>query len=76
MFISKKIVIFVLGSIFGGSIVKALKSDAFRNSCVKAIGQGIVLKNEAMSIIESAKESAEDMLAEAKNKNESEKPSK
>lgn len=69
MFISRKIIIFALGSIFGGTVVKALKSDAFRASCVKAIGKGIVLKNEAISIIDSAKESAEDMVAEAKDQN-------
>ncbi len=69
MIFNKKLTIFALGSVVGATLMTALKSEKFRKSCVKLIGKGMILQNEAMAVLESAKEAADDMVAEGKVEN-------
>jgi hypothetical protein len=59
----------------GGLVVGALvykNSKEIRNICTKALGNVMDLKDRAMEAVEIARESAEDLLAEAdaKRKND------
>ncbi len=58
---------FLAGIAVGGFLVYSARSPQVRSLLAKAAGKGIQLKEDAAALIESIKEDAEDILAEAKH---------
>ena len=70
MTISKNVTYFVLGAVVGAAAITLVKTPAFRKGAAKLVSAGMQLKNEASAFVESVKEDAEDIAAEAKYNNE------
>lgn len=64
-----KLLYFLAGIAVGGFLVYSARSPQVRSLLAKAAGKGIQLKEDAQALIESIKEDAEDILAEAKHNN-------
>lgn len=62
--------IFTGGAIAGGIIASVVKTAGFRKACAKAVEKGIELKEAASAFVETMKEDAEDIVAEAKSNSE------
>lgn len=63
------IAVFILGAAAAVVLPKVIKLKNVRQGCVKVISKAIVLKDEAMTMVETAKETADDIVAEAKELN-------
>lgn len=60
-----------------GIVVTALvKTPGFHKACSAVIGAGLKLKDDASSFMETVKEDAEDVIAEAKYNNAKKEPKK
>lgn len=59
---------FLIGALVGAAAVTVLRTSVVRNELVKLLGAGMRLKEEAAVFMESVKEEAEDLAAEAKFK--------
>ncbi len=58
---------FVLGVVVGGVAVSVVRSAAFKKACSKVVGAGLQLKDEAAAFMETVKEDAQDIIAEARH---------
>lgn len=59
--------VFLAGVAVGAAAVYLIKDKSFRHVAAKVIGKGLQLKEEASALIESVKEDAEDIIAEARH---------
>ncbi len=59
--------IFLLGVVVGGVTVSVVRSAAFKRACSKVVGAGMQLKEEAAAFMETVKEDAQDIIAEARH---------
>ena len=62
-----KIPSFLIGALVGAAAVSLLRKPLVCNGVVRLIGAGLQLKEEASAFIETVKEEAEDMVAEAEH---------
>ncbi|UTC67031.1 MULTISPECIES: DUF6110 family protein [unclassified Treponema] len=62
---------FALGVAAGGAAVLLARNAGFKKACAKVIGAGLKLKDEAAAFVETVKEDAQDIMAEAAYNNES-----
>lgn len=65
MTISKNVTSFILGAVVGAAAITLVKTPAFKKGAAKIVSAGMQLKNDASAFIESVKEDAEDITAEA-----------
>lgn len=65
MMFSNKWVAFGVGVAAGLATAAILRSPAFRKACVAVAEKGIQLKHDAVAFMESVKEDAQDIVAEA-----------
>ena len=56
---------FALGVVAGGAAVLLARNANFKKACAKIIGAGLKLKDEAAAFVETVKEDAQDIMAEA-----------
>lgn len=56
---------FALGVAAGGAAVLLARNANFKKACAKVIGAGLKLKDEATAFVETVKEDAQDIMAEA-----------
>ncbi len=59
--------IFLAGVVVGATAVYLMRDKKFRHVAAKVVGKGLQLKEEAASLVESIKEDAEDIIAEARH---------
>lgn len=71
-----KIVSFAIGALVGAAAITVIRTPAFRKSCAKILSAGMRLKDDAQALVESIKEDAEDIVAEAKHVNAASKEAK
>lgn len=64
-----KIGAFAIGVGVGVATVAIVKSAGFKKCCAGVVGAGMKLKDEAAAFVETVKEDAEDIVAEAKYNN-------
>ncbi len=64
---------FIAGAIAGIAAVKVFKTDSFRKGCARILSTGLGIKNDATEFVETVKEEAEDLSAEAEQKKNSSK---
>ncbi len=57
---------FAIGVAVGGVAVAVARTAGFKKVCSKVIGAGLKLKDEAATFVETVKEDAQDIMAEAK----------
>ncbi|MBR4267978.1 MAG: hypothetical protein IKQ46_18240 [Bacteroidales bacterium] len=62
--------VFFLGALAGIAVVALMKSKTVQKGCAKLLSAGQQLKDEAQAFVETVKEDAQDMVEEAKRKNE------
>lgn len=62
---SNKWVAFAAGVAAGLAVGAIIKKPAFRKACVAVVEKGLQLKQEAVAFVESVKEDAQDIAAEA-----------
>ena len=67
---TKAILTFATGIAAGIALVKTAKSKLARKAAVSVVAKGLQLKDEAQATYASIKEDAQDVVAEARNKNE------
>lgn len=58
---------FAIGVAVGGVTLAVVRTAGFKKICSKVVGAGIQLKDEAAAFIETVKEDADDIVAEAKH---------
>ena len=63
-----KIPPFLIGALVGAAAVSLLRKPLVCNGVVRLIGAGLQLKEEASAFMETVKEEAEDMVAEAEHR--------
>lgn len=56
----------LIGAAAGVAVVAIVKSKTFKKTCAKLISAGMQLKDEASAFVETVKEDAQDIVAEAK----------
>ncbi|EMB45602.1 MULTISPECIES: DUF6110 family protein [Treponema] len=56
---------FALGVVAGGAAVLLARNANFKKACAKVVGAGLKLKDEAAAFVETVKEDAQDIMAEA-----------
>ncbi|AIN93725.1 DUF6110 family protein [Treponema putidum] len=56
---------FALGVAAGGAAVLLAKNAGFKKACAKVVGAGLKLKEDAAAFVETVKEDAQDIVAEA-----------
>ena len=56
---------FAIGVAVGGVTLAIVKTAGFKKVCLKVVSAGMQLKDEAASFVETVKEDAEDIKAEA-----------
>lgn len=56
---------FALGVAAGGAAVLLAKNAGFKKVCAKVVGAGLKLKDDAAAFVETVKEDAQDIMAEA-----------
>ena len=66
-----KVACFVGGALFGTVGLKALSTKEAKNACVKVTATGLRVKDSVMDTVTLVQENAADVLAEAKELNES-----
>lgn len=59
---------FLIGVAVGAAAVTLVRTQAFRKGCAKLVSAGMQLKEDASEFVESLKEDAEDIKAEAASK--------
>ena len=69
----KSIAIFAAGVAVGAVGVYLIRDARFRHVAAKVVGKGLQLKDDAMALVESIKEDAEDIMAEARHNNKGRK---
>ena len=67
---NKKVLTFVVGTAAGLILPPIVKSKTARKAAVSVTAKTMQLKDDAQSAFETIKEDAEDVYAEAKEKNE------
>jgi hypothetical protein len=65
---SKAVITFVSGLAVGIALLKTAKSRFARKAAVSAVAKGLQFKEDAQAALETIKEDAQDVLAEAKQK--------
>lgn len=60
---------FAIGVGVGVATVAIVKSAGFKKVCSKVVGAGLQLKDDAAAFVETIKEDAQDIVAEAKYNN-------
>ena len=58
----------LIGGLIGAAVVTFVRTATFRKGCAKVVAAGLQLKDDASEFLESIKEDAEDVSAEAKQK--------
>ena len=66
-----KVACFVGGALFGTVGLKVLSTKEAKNACVKVTATGLRVKDSVMDTVTLVQENAADVLAEAKELNES-----
>ncbi|UTC62794.1 hypothetical protein E4O05_02530 [Treponema sp. OMZ 787] len=56
---------FALGVAAGGAAVLLSRNANFKKACAKVVGAGLKLKEDAAAFVETVKEDAQDIMAEA-----------
>lgn len=56
---------FALGVVAGGAAVLLARNANFKKACAKVVGAGLKLKDDAAAFVETVKEDAQDIMAEA-----------
>lgn len=56
---------FLIGVAVGAAAVTIVRTQAFRKGCAKLVSAGLQLKEDAAEFVETLKEDAEDIKAEA-----------
>lgn len=62
---------FALGAAVGGLTVAVARKAGFKKVCAKVVSAGLQLKDDASAFVETVKEDAQDIAAEAKFNKES-----
>ena len=62
---NKTVSYFLIGAVVGAAAVTIVRTPAFKKGLSKVVSAGIQLKNDATAFVESVKEDAEDIAAEA-----------
>ena len=57
--------VFALGVAAGGAAAILTKNAGFKKACAKVIGAGLKLKEDAAAFVETVREDAQDIMAEA-----------
>lgn len=60
---------FAIGVGVGATALAVMKTAGFKKVCSKVVGAGMQLKDEAAAFVETVKEDAQDIVAEAKYNN-------
>ena len=60
---------FAIGCAVGVTAVAIVRTAGFKKCCAKVVGAGLARKDEAQAFVETVKEDAEDIVAEAKHNN-------
>lgn len=63
----RDLAIFAAGVVIGAVGVYAVRDRRFRHMAAKVVGKGLQLKDDAAALMESIKEDAEDIMAEARH---------
>lgn len=58
----------LIGGLIGAAAVTFIRTATFRKGCAKVLAAGLQLKDDAAEFLEGIKEDAEDVSAEAKQK--------
>lgn len=66
-----RVACFVGGALFGSFGLKVLSGKEAKNACVKITATGLRVKDSVMDTVTTVQENAADVLAEAKELNES-----
>ena len=61
---------FAIGVGVGVTAFAISRTPGFKKGCSKIVGAGLKLKDEAAAFVETVKEDAEDIVAEARHNNE------
>ncbi|MBQ3825587.1 MAG: hypothetical protein II811_05580 [Spirochaetaceae bacterium] len=61
---------FAIGCAVGVTTLAIVRTAGFKKCCAKVVGAGLALKDEAQAFVETVKEDAQDIVAEAKHNNE------
>ena len=61
---------FAIGCAVGAAAIAVVRTPGFKKVCAKVIGAGLQLKDDAAAFVETVKEDAQDIVAEAKYNNE------
>jgi len=56
---------FALGVVAGGAAGLLARNANFKKACAKVVGAGLKLKDDAAAFVETVKEDAQDIMAEA-----------
>ena len=56
---------FALVVVAGGAAVLLARNANFKKACAKVVGAGLKLKDDAAAFVETVKEDAQDIMAEA-----------
>lgn len=62
---NNKLAVFILGVAVGAVAVSVMRTASFKKACAKTLGASMRLKEEAAAFIETVKEDAQDIVAEA-----------
>lgn len=61
---------FAIGCAVGATTIAIVRTAGFKKACAKVVGAGLQLKDEAAAFVETVKEDAQDIVAEARHNNE------
>ena len=64
-----KVGAFAIGCAVGVVAISIVRTAGFKKVCAKVVGAGMQLKDDAAAFVETVKEDAEDIVAEAKYNN-------
>lgn len=59
---------FIAGVAVGIAALKTFKTESFRKGCARVLSAALGIKNDATEFVETVKEEAEDLTAEAEQK--------
>ena len=62
---NKTVTAFLVGAVAGAALVTFMQTPVFRKGASKLVSAGMQLKKDASAFVESIKEDAEDVAAEA-----------
>ncbi|MCR5027685.1 MAG: hypothetical protein K6A31_00320 [Fibrobacter sp.] len=63
----------LIGAVAGVVLTQIVKTSSFRKGCARVLSAGLQLKSDATQFVETVKEDAEDMTAEAEETKKSAK---